>query len=90
VLFRSATPPPQLKTAESDGAEAAVRGAIDRTRQILQKVDYRRLSNVRKKAYEDAQKFAKQAEDALKAGNTVFAQGVAAKGETLARELAGG
>jgi phage shock protein A len=79
-----------LRTAESTGAEGTVRATIDHTRQMLEKVDYRRLSTVRKKAYDDAKRFAQQAEDALKAGNTTFAQGVAAKGETLARELAGG
>jgi hypothetical protein len=83
------TPPPQLRTAESSGAEGSVRAAIDRTRQLLATVDYRQLSNIRKKAYDDAKKFADQADDALKQGNVVFAQGVAGKAETLAKELAG-
>ncbi len=83
------TPPPQLRTAESSGAEGSVRAAIDRTRQLLGTVDYRQLSNIRKKAYDDAKKFADQADEALKQGNVVFAQGVAGKAETLAKELAG-
>jgi len=82
-------PTPQLRTAESPGTEAVVRAQIDRTRQTLSTVDYRRLTNVRKKAYDDAKKFADQADEALKQGNVVFAQGVSAKAETLAKELAG-
>jgi len=82
-------PAPQLRTAESTGAEGVVRATIDRARNLLNEVDYRRLNNERKKAYDDAKRFAQQADDALKAGNTVFAQGVATKAETLAKELAG-
>jgi hypothetical protein len=47
------------------------------------------LSDVRKKAYNDAKLLLQQAEDALKEGNLAFAQGVASKAETLAKELAG-
>jgi hypothetical protein len=65
-----------------------VRSTIDRARQILATVDYRKLTPMRRKAYDDAKKFADQADDALKQGNVVFAQGVAGKAETLAKELA--
>ncbi|HEY2431205.1 MAG TPA: hypothetical protein VGI12_00930 [Vicinamibacterales bacterium] len=82
-------PAPQLRTPESNGAEATVRATIDRTRGVLSNVDYGRLNKARQKAYEDARTFAQQAEDALKAGNVVFAQSVAEKAEALARELAG-
>jgi hypothetical protein len=82
-------PAPQLRTAESSGAEGAVRGAIERTRNLLNSIDYRLLNPARRKAYDDAKGFAQQAEDALKAGNMVFAQSVANKAEALAKELAG-
>ena len=82
-------PAPQLRTVESTGGEKAVRATVDRARQLLGGVDYRVLNKERKKAYDDAKQFAQQADDALKAGNTVFAQGVASKAETLAKELAG-
>ena len=85
----AAAPPPQLRTPESSGAEAAVRATIERTRGLLNTVDYRRLTAARKKAYDQAKAFAQQAEDALKAGNVVFAQSVVAKAETLAKDLAG-
>ena len=53
-------------------------------------MDYRQLTNVRKRYYDDAKRYLQQAEDALKGGNEVFAKGVADKAETLAKELAGG
>jgi hypothetical protein len=56
---------------------------------MLGGVDYGPLSNNRKKAYNDAKRFIRQAEDAIKRGNFAFAQGVATKAETLARELSG-
>jgi len=85
-------PPPQLRTpatANDTQAENAIRGVIDRGRALLGGVNFVALSNERKKAYQDAKMFLDQAESALKQGNYVFAQGVADKGEKLARELAG-
>ena len=85
-------PPPQLRTPEtsdSTGAAKTVRATIERAKNFLGTVDYGPLSNDRKKAYNDAKLFIVQAEDGLKQGNGVFAQGVATKAETLARELAG-
>jgi hypothetical protein len=84
-------PPPQLRTpetADSSGAARIIRATIERTRLLLNSVDYGPLNNERKKAYNDAKLFLVQAEDGLKQGNVAFAQGVATKAETLARELA--
>ena len=81
-------PAPQLRPVESAANEGSVRVTVDRTRQLLSTIDYRKLSPERRKAYDDAKKFADQADDALRQGNVVFAQGVAAKAETLAKELA--
>jgi outer membrane biosynthesis protein TonB len=83
---------PQLRTpqtADSNEAGRNVRSTIDRANKLLSGVDYAPLNNERKKAYNDAKMFIQQAEDALKQGNFVFAQGVANKAETLGRELAG-
>jgi hypothetical protein len=70
-------------------AAKAVRTTIDTARGILNGLNYGNLSNVRKKAHNDAKLLLQQAEDALKEGNLAFAQGVANKAETLAKELAG-
>jgi hypothetical protein len=84
-------PPAQLRTPEtsdSSGAAKTVHAMIERARNLLNSVDYGPLSKDRKKAYNDAKLFLQQAEDGLKQGNVVYAQGVATKAETLARELA--
>jgi hypothetical protein len=86
------TPPAQLRTpqtADTSGAEKAVRTTIDTARGILNTVNFGPLSDVRKQAYNDVKLFLQQAEDALKQGNLVLAQKVANKAETLAKELAG-
>jgi len=77
------------QTADTSAAAKNVRTTIDTARGILNGVNFGPLSNVRKKAYNDAKLLLQQAEDALKEGNLAFAQGVANKAETLARELAG-
>ena len=86
-----AQPPAQLRTPQSADVNAsrAVQATIDRANTLLNGVDYRLLNNERKKAYDDAKRFIIEADAAVKQGNLVFAQGVANKAETLARELAG-
>lgn len=85
------TPVAQLRTpqtADSSGSAKAVRTTLDTAQGVLNGVNFALLSNVRKKAYNDAKLFIQQAEDALKEGNFVFAQAVANKAESLAKELA--
>ena len=85
------SPAPQLKTPQTDtnAAAKAVRTTIDRAKNMLATVNFGPLSNERKKAYNDVKLSLQQAEDALKEGNIVFAQAMATKAETLAKELAG-
>jgi len=88
----SPSPNAQLRTpqtADTSAAERAVRTTIDKAKSTLGTVNFPMLSNERKKAFNDAKLFMQQAEDALKEGNIVYAQAVATKAETLARELAG-
>jgi hypothetical protein len=82
---------PQLRTPQTADTTAAksVRTTIDRARSTLSTVNLGTQTSERKKAYHDAELFLQQAEDALKDGNIVFAQAVATKAETLAKELAG-
>ena len=77
------------QTADASGTAKAVRTTIDTARGLLNGIDFGQLSNERKKAYNDAKLLMQQAEDALKQGNLAFAQGVANKAETMAKELAG-
>jgi hypothetical protein len=85
-------PPPVLRMPETvNTAQLAnqIREAIARSKAILDKVDYQRLSPVAIKAYKESQMFAQQAEDALKTNNLPFAKELADKAERLARELQG-
>lgn len=77
------------QTADTSNAEKGVRATLDRARGLLANVDYRLLNSERKKAYDDSNRFIKESEEKLKEGNFVYAQAVANKAETLARELAG-
>jgi outer membrane biosynthesis protein TonB len=77
------------QTADTSNAEKNIRATLDRARGLLSNVDYRYLNSERKKAYNDANGFISDAEEKIKEGNLVFAQSVATKAETLARELAG-
>jgi len=85
-------PPPVLRMPETVNAAqltTQIQEAIARSRAILDKVDYQRLSPVAVKAYKESQMFAQQAEDALKASNLPFAKELADKAERLAKELQG-
>lgn len=84
-----AAPPRTPPLVDTSGAAKTVRTTIDTARSLLNGVNFAPLSTERKKAYNDAKLLIQQAEDALKEGNLAFAQGVASKAETLARELAG-
>jgi len=84
-------PAPQLRTPQTADTSAAakVRATIDHARNSIGTVNFGPLSNERKKAYNDVKQYCQEAEDALKEGNIVYAQAVAAKAEKLAVELAG-
>ena len=93
-------PRDDASAAASPAADAADRGRhrggahrprarSSGAKNLLGTVNYNQLSNERKKAYNDAKAFIQQAEDALKQSNYVFAQSLATKAETLAKELAG-
>ena len=77
------------QTADTSNAEKNVKSTLERARLLLSNVDYRALTPERKKAYDDSQRFIQQSDGALKEGNFVFAQSLAGKAETLAKELAG-
>jgi hypothetical protein len=79
---------PVLRTAEgSDATQNQIRAAINNARSILDKTNYPALKNELKNAYDQAQLFAKQADDALTAKNFVYAKELAEKAERLAKEL---
>ncbi len=91
---KSAAPPaPTLQTAPSATDDATVRGIRDtlsRAGTDLGQVDYRSLSADAKAQYQTARRFIRQAEEALKTHNYVFARSLADKAAVLAALLQGG
>jgi hypothetical protein len=89
----NAQPVPPLRTPGTpNGPEMSkqVRDTLDRANKILGSVDYQALKSDSRANYENAKSFMKQAEDALKANNTVAAKLLADRAENIAKQLAGG
>ncbi len=89
-----AAPPatPQLKLPEAADAgviSRQIRDTVERTRRVLGQTQRAKLTDVRQKAYDDAQLFVKQAEDALNVKNVPLAKELAEKAERLAKEIQG-
>ena len=83
---------PPLRTARTaDGAQAErqIRDIIGRANGLLGRVDYRRLSAERRKAYDQAKQFIEGAEGAIRDSKFEYALELADKAETLAKELQG-
>ena len=78
------TPP----TAESE-VERLIRASITKANSDLNRVDYRALNNDARTQYDTAKRFIRQADDAMRVKNLVFAKSVADKAATLAAQLAG-
>jgi hypothetical protein len=78
------TPP----TAEGE-LERSVRAAITKATSDLNRVDYRALNNDARTQYDTAKRFIRQADDAIRAKNLVFAKTVADKAVAIAAQLAG-
>ena len=83
---------PQLKlpeTADAGVISRQIRDTVERTRRLLGRTQRASLTDVRQKAYDDAQLFVKQAEDALNVKNVALAKELAEKAERLAKEIQG-
>jgi hypothetical protein len=85
-------PAPTLQTTppERQGAvELEIRAALGRAHRDLGKIDYRRLSQEAQKQYDQAKRFATQAEDALQNRNLPLAQQFAQNAANMAAQLGG-
>ena len=81
---------PQLKLPETGDAgviSRQIRDTIERTRRVLGQTQRAKLTPVRQKNYDEAQLFAKQAEDALNANNVALAKELAEKAEKLGKDI---
>jgi hypothetical protein len=79
----------QTTTADREGElEGRVRASLKTAADVLNRVDYRKLNADVQLQYDTAKSFIRQAEDALKNKNLVFAQTMADKAVALAGQLA--
>jgi outer membrane biosynthesis protein TonB len=84
--------PPTLQTTPSEGEaqlEATIRGVLARATADLGRIDYRALNADAKEQYDTAERFVRQANEALRARNLTFARSIAVKAAELASALAG-
>jgi len=85
----AAPPAPSLQTtAKVDELEQKIRALLTRATRDLDKIPVRTLSADRRTQYDEARRFAEQAEAALKVKNLAFAEQLADKAATLADLLA--
>lgn len=75
------------QTANDEQAEREVRAIMGRAEGMLKQVPYQQLTGAAQQQYQTAQRFIRQADNALKIRNYVFARNLADKAETLARQL---
>jgi outer membrane biosynthesis protein TonB len=75
-------------TAEGE-VERAIRASLLRANADLNRIDYRVLNADAKTQYDTAKRFIRQADEALRAKNLVFAKTVADKAVVLAAQLGG-
>jgi len=69
--------------------ERGVRATLTRASSELNRIDYRVLNADARIQYDTAKRFVRQAEDAVKTKNLVFAKNLADKAATIADQLAG-
>jgi hypothetical protein len=82
------TPPPALQTtANPTEAEQRTRVTLENAKRDLNRIDSRRLNADAKSQYDIARRFVQQAEEALRGGNTQFAEQLADKAAQIAALL---
>jgi hypothetical protein len=101
---RAETPPPEVRPTEephtpttlqttpatAEGVvERTVRTTLTRATNDLNRIDYRGLNADARQQYDTAKRFIRQAEDAVKTKNLVYAKNLADKAVVIAAQLAG-
>lgn len=85
-------PPTILQTtpAAAEGeVERSIRASLQRASADLNRIDYRALNADARTQYDTAKRWVRQADDAIRAKNLVFAKSIAEKAATIAAQLAG-
>ena len=70
--------------------ERGIRESLSRATSALNRIDYRVLNADAKTQYDTAKRWIRQADDALRTKNLVFAKNLADKAAALAAQLGGG
>jgi hypothetical protein len=86
-----AHPPTTLQTTPATAeweVERGVRATITRATNELNRIDYRGLNADARMQYDTAKRFIRQADDAVKSKNLVFAKNLADKAAAIAAQLA--
>ena len=87
---QAAAAPPLLRTqatADVAAAERQIKDSLTRTDGILKNIHYQRLSEDRKRAYDDIKALMERADAAVKISNFELAKGLSSTAEKLAKEL---
>ena len=85
-------PPTILQTtpAAAEGeVESSIRASLQRASADLNRIDYRALNADARTQYDTAKRWVRQADEAIRAKNLVFAKSIAEKAATIAAQLAG-
>jgi len=85
-------PPTILQTtpAAAEGeVERSIRASLQRASADLNRIDYRALNADARTQYDTAKRWVRQADEAIRAKNLVFAKSIAEKAATIAAQLAG-
>lgn len=85
-------PPVTLQTAPATAegeVERGIRAMLSRATTDLGRVDYRALNADARTQYDTAKRFIRQADEAMRSKNLVFAKNLAEKAAALAAQLAG-
>jgi len=75
-------------TAEAE-VERGIRASLTRATAELSRIDYRALNPDARTQYDTAKRFIRQADDAIRSKNLVFAKSFADKAATIAAQLGG-
>jgi len=78
-----------MPTNAEGEAERVIRATLQRATSDLSRVDYRALNSDARNQYDTAKRIMRQADDAVRSKNLVFAKNLADKAAALAAQLAG-
>jgi outer membrane biosynthesis protein TonB len=90
IIEEPPKPPSTLQTtpANAEGeVERGIKASLQRATSDLSRIDYRLLNADAKTQYDTAKRFIRQADDAMRAKNLVFARSLADKAAALAAQL---